>query len=527
MSQVNSSLTFLVRRIYILLLVSVLIACTGTSEEKVAQWPHGVYYEIFVQSFYDGDSDGIGDFKGLTQKLDYLAELGVNGVWLMPIMESPTYHKYDVTNYKSIHPDYGTEEDFKTFVEEAHKRNIKVIVDLILNHTGYDHPWFQNAKQGKDAAYRDYYVWAMKDSIREQIAKKEISLDSDNITQWHAVDGDTLQEHYYGFFWGGMPDLNFDNPKVKEEFIDIGKYWLEYMNVDGFRLDAAKHIFPDERAEDNHEFWVWFRTEMEKIKPDVYLVGEVWSGAEQVAPYLRGLPALFNFDLGYAITRTVNAGKNTEDLIGKYKGIIDYYQSITSDYIDATFLKNHDQNRILSELGGDQDKARVAAAILLTLPGTPYLYYGEEIGMLGMKPDEYIREPFIWDENGKDKGQPTWIEPRYSTSKTVVPLSKQIKDENSLYHFYKNLIALRNGSRALTYGAIETVDIPAHEIISLIRKEDKEDLLVLHNISDTEITIFVNDKIKKYSKVFYASSVDAELSKEEIVLPAFCTLILH
>ena len=511
----------------LVLLLIFLFTCKPQTENKIAEWPHGVYYEIFVQSFYDGSGDGIGDFKGLTQKLDYLSELGVNGVWLMPIMESPTYHKYDVTNYKSIHPDYGTEEDFKIFVEEAHKKDIKVIVDLILNHTGSDHPWFQNAKQGKDAVYRDYYVWAMKDSIREQIAKKEISLDSDNITQWHAVDGDTLQEHYYGFFWGGMPDLNFDNPKVKEEFIDIGKYWLEYMNVDGFRLDAAKHIFPDERDEDNHAFWVWFRTEMEKIKPDVYLVGEVWSGVDQVAPYLKGLPALFNFDLGYAITRTVNEGKNADDLIGKYKAIIDYYQSITSDYIDATFLKNHDQNRILSELDGDQNKARVAAAILLTLPGTPYLYYGEEIGMLGIKPDEYIREPFIWDENGADKGQPTWIEPRYSNSKTVVPLIKQIDDENSLVHFYKRLIALRNTSRALTYGSIEIVDIPTQEVISFIRKDGKEDLLVLHNISDIEITLFVNDAISKYNKIFFTSNAEAELSKEEIVLPAYATLILH
>jgi alpha-amylase len=503
-----------------------LTACNSKLDQKIAEWPHGVYYEIFVQSFYDSDADGIGDFNGLTLKLDYIKDLGVNGIWLMPIMESPTYHKYDVTNYKSIHPDYGTEEDFKNFVSEAHKRDIKIIVDLILNHTGSDHPWFQSAKMGKDSPYRDYYVWAMKDSIREQIAKKKISLDSDNITQWHAVDGDSLQEHYYGFFWGGMPDLNFDNPKVKQEFIDIGNYWLKEMNVDGFRLDAAKHIFPDERAEDNHAFWVWFRTEMEKIKPDVYLVGEVWSAAEDVAPYLPGLPALFNFDLGYAITRTVNAGKDNENLITTYKSIIDFYQQSTQDYIDATFLKNHDQNRILSELDNNEAKARVAAAILLTLPGTPYLYYGEEIGMLGMKPDEYIREPFIWDLNGKDPGQPTWITPRYSTSNTVTPLSQQKADENSLYHFYKRLIELRNRSKALTYGNIETTNISAQEIISFKRKMGSEDLLVLHNISDTELTVFIDADIAKYKQVIYASNTDASLSKDEILLPAFSTLIV-
>ena len=186
-----------------------MFSCEGRKEKGVVSWPYGVKYEIFVQSFADGNDDGIGDFKGLTAKLDYLSDLGINGIWLMPIMNSPTYHKYDVTDYKSIHPDYGTEEDFKHFVEEAHKRNIKVIVDLILNHTGSDHPWFQAAMLDKKSPYRDYYVWARKDSIRAQISKKTTSLDSDNITQWHPVNGDTLSEHYYGFFWGGMPDLEF------------------------------------------------------------------------------------------------------------------------------------------------------------------------------------------------------------------------------------------------------------------------------------------------------------------------------
>lgn len=238
--------------ILLLLSCSILfLSCRG-SEGVAVSWPFGVKYEVFVLSFADGNGDGKGDFKGLTAKLDYLQDLGVNGVWLMPIMNSPSYHKYDVTDYKSIHPDYGTVDDFKNFVTEAHARNIKVIVDLILNHSGSDHPWFQSAMKDKTSPYRKYYVWAKKDSIRAQISKKATSFDSDNITQWHAVNGDTLSEHYYGFFYGGMPDLNFDNPKVKEEFIDIGKFWLNEMKVDGFRLDAAKHIFPTDRAADNH-----------------------------------------------------------------------------------------------------------------------------------------------------------------------------------------------------------------------------------------------------------------------------------
>ena len=187
--------------LYLLLLIALLfLSCDRSNKSETDSWPYGVKYEIFVQSFADGNDDGKGDFNGLTAKLDYLKELGINGIWLMPIMNSPSYHKYDVIDYKSIHPDYGTADDFKNFVREAHKRDIKVIVDLILNHTGSDHPWFQAAIKDKDSPYRDYYVWANKDSIRTQISKKETSLDSDNITQWHAVNGDTLSDHYYGFF---------------------------------------------------------------------------------------------------------------------------------------------------------------------------------------------------------------------------------------------------------------------------------------------------------------------------------------
>lgn len=510
----------------LLLLVVVLAASCNKKSENIIQWPHGVNYEVFVRSYADSNGDGIGDFNGLTAKLDYLKDLGVGGIWLMPIMPSPTYHKYDVVNYKAVDPEYGTQEDFQKLVEEAHKRGIRILVDLIVNHTGSDHPWFKSAIEGKDSPYRDYYVWANKDSVREQISKKTTSLDSDNITQWHPVNGDTLSDHYYGFFWGGMPDLNLDNQKVRQEFVEIGKYWLSDMKVDGFRLDAAKHIFPTERATDNHQFWIWFREEMQKIKPDVYLVGEVWSKAEDVAPYLKGLPALFNFDMGYAITSVVRAGRDTINLIGKYKEINDYYNKSTSEFIDATFLKNHDQNRILSELNGDQNKARVAAGILFTLPGTPYVYYGEEIGMLGMKPDEYIREPFLWDYDAADQTQTHWEAPKYSQDETVIPLTKQKDDPTSLYSFYKKFIHYRNSSKALTYGSIETAPINIREVVSFIRKKDGENLLILHNISDVEVTVKLTDALSDYKTMAFDSFQSASINGNEVRLPAYASVIL-
>ncbi len=504
-------------------LIIMLFSCQ--TEDKEERWPYGVNYEVFVLSFADGNGDGKGDLIGLTSKLDYLKDLGVGGLWLMPVMPSPSYHKYDVIDYKGIDPVYGNVEDFKNFVSEAHKRGMQVIIDLIMNHTGSEHPWFKEAIKGKDNSYRNYYVWADKDSVADAIAKKSISLDSDNITQWHAVNNDGHSEHYYGYFYSEMPDLNFDNPKVKEEFVEIGKFWLTEMNVDGFRLDAAKHIFPTDRAADNHIFWVWFRGEMEKIKPEVYLVGEVWSEAQEVAPYLKGLPALFNFDMGYAITSVVKAGKDTMNLIEKYKGIRDFYTSITPDFVDATFLKNHDQNRILSELEGDEIRMRVAASILFTLPGTPYVYYGEEIGMKGMKPDEYIREPFVWSQAGEDPAQTTWAVPKYSTYEAVVPLSIQRNDPKSLYSFYRKWIHHRNSSEVLTLGELSVTPIQMPEVISLIRTLGSQKRLALHNVSEEMVTVSLVG-LDEFSQIDITTIEGIDISENELKLPAFSSVVL-
>jgi alpha-amylase len=489
----------------------IVCACNphGMKENKsksIANFPDGVAYEIFIQSWVDGNGDGIGDFKGATQKLDYLEELDVSAVWLMPIMPSPSYHKYDVTDYKAIHPDYGTMEDFRTFLSEAHKRNIKVVIDMIINHTASDHPWFQEAKKGKDNPYRDYYVWADRDSIADQIAKKEVTQDSDNITQWHAVDDKKENEHYYGFFWGGMPDLNFDNPKVRQEIYDIGKFWLEEIGVDGFRLDAAKHIFPDDRLKDSYEFWQEYRDEMRKIKPDVYLVGEVWASSEVVKEFAKGLPALFNFDLAGSIQQSVIQGKNVaatiegpkwvnlenEDLISRLIKQRAVFQSATDDYQDAIFLSNHDQNRVMSNFKGDITKAKMAASILLTLPGTPYIYYGEEIGMLGKKPDPNIREPFLWRNTNSDSLRTSWMDPEFTLDKTVEPLSQQRENANSLFNHYKKWIHLRNHNEILTKGSIEEFENQNKNILAFTRVIGAEKLHVIHNLSSKSQPLKVN-----------------------------------
>lgn len=475
------------------------LAIFSSCEEKIKEtsevknyWPQaGVTYEIFVQSFYDSNGDSIGDFNGVTQKLDYVKELGANAIWFMPIMPSPTYHKYDVTDYKAVHPDYGTMEDFKKLLEEAHKRDIKIVIDMIINHTSNEHPWFLESKSGRDNPYREYYVWAQKDTIADFLNKKTITLDSDNIRQWH--DPGQGEDFYYGFFWGGMPDLNFDSPKVREEIYEIGRFWLEEVGVDGFRLDAAKHIFPDDRPEDNHEFWKEFRAKMVAIKPDVYLVGEVYDKKEIVAPYLPGLPALFNFDFHYTLLETMNT-ENGMLLAKKQKEVLDFYQGITPTFIDATFSSNHDQPRILNELGSDPDKYKQAIAILLTMPGAPYLYYGEEIGMLGLKPDEHIREPFLWDEKNKDSGRAKWIKAKYSKDSTVTSLEVQRKDPNSYFNHYKNLITLRNSNPALAIGNLQLpeTELP-NTVMAYFRKSGEQEIFVIHNVGKEQVELDLPD----------------------------------
>ncbi len=520
----------------ILLVIVILVSCTSTDQddqnpypqahELAGNWPFAVTYEIFVQSFYDTDGDGIGDLNGITEKLDYLKGLGIEALWLMPISPSPSYHKYDVTDYKDIHPDYGTKQDFKRLVKEAHDRNIKIVIDLVVNHTARDHPWFQEAIKNPKSKYRDYYVWAKRDSIVQSMTKEELQDDSDNPTNWHSVEGD--DELYFGYFWGGMPDLNFDNLAVQQEIFEIGRFWLQEMDVDGFRLDAAKHIFTDDRATDNHLWWITFRKEMRKAKPDVFLVGEVWSDAEEVAPYLEGLPALFNFDVGRAITSAVLEEK-PGDLVQRHKEIQEYYASINPDYIDAIFITNHDQNRIASEVNGDLNKARMAASLLLTLPGSPFIYYGEELGMLGRKPDENIREPFNWVIDGTGTGETSWISPEYTTDTTVAPLIKQLEDSLSMYHHYRRFIDLRNNSAVLTYGSMEPVEKntpPA--VCAFLRIYDQDSLWVLHNLSRKEQELVVQEPFTKFKlPIFSDGSHTIDTVTKKIVLPPYSSLILE
>jgi alpha-amylase len=445
-------------------------------------WNEMVFYEIFVRSFYDADGDGIGDFQGLIEKLDYLNDgnsathndLGINGIWLMPIHQSPSYHGYDVTDYREIESDYGSNDDFKEFIAKAHERGIKVIIDYVMNHSSSEHPWFLDSKNPSHEK-RDWYVWEDHNPGGSGPWGQNV---------WHQSNGD----YYYGLFWGGMPDLNYETPAVKEEMFDISTYWLEEMNVDGFRLDAVKYIYEtDEGLEDvaeTFQFWKDFRTHYKSINPSAFSVGEAWTSTNKARDYVGndGLDYVFEFDLAGSILNAVNNG-NSNGLISKTEEVMGSYPYLQF----GTFLTNHDMDRVMNVLNQDISKAKLGAELLLTLPGIPYLYYGEEIGMLGQKPDEDIRLPMQWSDAsnaGFTTGSP-WRAPKSDYPDKNI--QDQQTDPSSLWRKYQELIATRNSQIALQTGNYRTVQTSSSEVFSFIRQKDSEQILVVTNLSNSEI----------------------------------------
>ena len=485
----------------------------------------GVHYEIFVRSFADSNGDGIGDLNGVTKNLDYLEDLGVSAIWLMPIHPSPSYHKYDIIDYYGIDPEYGTPDDFRRLVAEAHQRGIAVIIDLVLHHTSNRHPWFLEASKGAQNPYRNYYKWLTSAQIKAQkLDKREVTADSGERNPWHQVPGATYDERYYGMFWRGMPDLNFDHPPVREEMFRVARYWLNDMGVDGFRLDAARHLYWETEESKNHQFWQEFGQAVEAAKQGCYTVGEVWTRPERIAPYFAGLNANFNFDLCLAIEAVVRQGKDTNDLVEFLTKAQIAYAEVNPQFIDALMLSNHDQNRIGSLLKGDLNRLKVAANLLLTLPGNPYLYYGEEIGMLGLKPDETIREPFLWDIRTRDRQRTSWRRGRYTTSQTVRPLTEQQSDPDSLFSHYKRLIQARNGHPVLNDNLSRLVQtgIRQQGIIAFIRRSAGGNrVLIIHNLTDQPIWVPLSAEERWCRHVVFSTVEGATFNEDRVLVPAY------
>lgn len=483
-----------------------------------------ICYEIFVRSFCDSNGDGTGDLNGITSRLDYLQDLGVEALWLTPIQPSPSYHKYDVTDYYGIDPEYGTLDDFKRLISEAHARGIAVIMDLVINHTSIKHPWFQASVQGETNSYRRFYNWKTPEEIEALgIATREATPDTWERNPWHKAIGNT--EKYYGLFWKGMPDLNCDHPPVRQAIYEIGRFWLN-IGVDGFRLDAARHIYPEWEEYKNYDFWVEFRNEMQKANPNVYLVGEVWSTAQNVAPYFRGLSANFNFDLSLSLQKIVLEEQDTNQLVETLSANRAVFLKTNPAFIDAIMLTNHDQTRIGSVLKGNTNRLKVAANLLLTLPGQPYLYYGEEIGMLGQKPDEYIREPFLWDYRQKDRQRARWMKPKYSKSNTVVPVAGQQNDPFSLLNHYKKLISFRKSHPVLgnIHNHISPLPNDDPHIVAFSSTANHQTVWVIHNLCGQTLSWEIEKNIRPI--LIFTTSPFIEMQENQLHLPPYSCAIL-
>ena len=502
----------------------------------------GVHYEIFVRSFADSNGDGIGDLNGVTRNLDYLEDLGVSAIWLMPISPSPTYHKYDVTNYYGIDPEYGTLDDAKRLIREAHQRGIAVIIDLVLHHTSVHHPWFRESVKGLNNPYRHYYKWLNPDEIRaRKLATRAITADSGERNPWHAAPGEAhlkSAERYYGMFWSGMPDLNFDHRPVREELFKVARFWINEIGVDGFRLDAARHLYHEVEEPKNHEFWEEFSREVrvehhnshDAGSPGVFTVGEVWTRPERIAPYFRGLKANFNFDLRLLIEEVVRREDDTEDLVEFLAYTHGAFSNVNSQFIDALILSNHDQNRIGSLLKGNVNQLKVAANLLLTLPGLPYLYYGEEIGMLGLKPDENLREPFLWDIRARDKQRTSWRRGKYSTSQTVRPLAEQQADPGSLFNHYKRLIHYRNSHPVLNdnLSRVEQTGIRQRGTVSFIRQTTHgARVLIVHNLTRKPIDVVLSPDEAWCRSIAFATIEGATFNDDQLSLPPYSCAVLE
>ena len=592
-----------------------------TAKDGVIDEQEGdVFYEVYVRAFRDSDGDHIGDFKGLEEQVPYLADLGITGIWLMPVTASSSTHGYSVDDYYDVASDYGTMEEFESMLETCHENGIKVIMDLVVNHCGGNNEWFLEAlkgptlEDGSPNPYWDYFTFVPSDANYVEKTAEEIhqeeeaylaehgSMDGyetqyplyDNATYgpeqtvWRSTDelaermvsGGQVESaddivsgyNFIGIFGSGMPDLNFESEALREEINNVGAFWLE-KGVDGFRLDAARHVYGDFYSniysdyifEKNMDFWKGFRASLEEKYPDAYLVGEVWEkDTDNVVPFVSdgGLHSIFDFNLSGKIYEAVSnestaydsaAASETNKLtdgtdLNIVKDLITYYNKLGkgSDYefIDCPFITNHDQNRLFSllhyqfdetaddilvanvlldenekpVLREDADKAesrvKVAADILLTLPGKPFLYYGEEIGMDGAKPDSQIRECMGWFEEpfagGTGKaGLADYEEAHYSLGGDASVEAQQDDPESILSH-YKEVIKVRKETPALMNGDIDEYVLDSQEIVSYIRMTEDQRVLVLINLTGKEMVqeLEADPNYGAFTNVLFRSSVD-------------------
>ena len=460
-----------------------------------------VFYEIFVGSFSDSDGDGVGDLRGIINRMDYLNDgdpqsglsLGVEGLWLTPIFSSPSYHKYDVTDYYAVDPAFGTEEDLKELIDLCHRRGVKLILDLPINHTGNQNRWFKNflnahLTKNPDNPYYDFYVW------RQEGEKLPAGR--------HFAAAPTARIRYEANFSDSMPEMDFDNPFVRETVLDVARHYLE-LGVDGFRFDAAKYVYLGDNAA-SAQFWAWYIGELKAINENVYTVAEVWDGESVIEQYLS-CTNCFNFTVSQAsglIAETAKAGN-----VNRFSAYIQQYQekllSLRSDAMNVLFIANHDTDRAAGYLTVASGQMQMAANLYLLSPGSPFIYYGEEIGMRGSRgganTDANRRLAMLWGDGDpvRDPEGSTYG----SSKQTSSNVQLQLAPGDSLYNYYKRLIMLRKANPEIARGTYTALSFPEGKAGGFLCTWEGSTVAVLHNTAQRPAVIDLSAVGVSFSRV--------------------------
>ena len=462
------------------------------------------WYEIFVYSFADGDGDRIGDLKGAAEKLEYIKDMGFGGIWLMPINPSPSYHKYDITDYYAIDPVYGTMEDFDAFLEKAHELNLLVILDLVVNHTSNEHPWFQSAMKREDSPYREYYTFT-----REPHSGYNALPDG-----WY----------FESRFVSTMPDLNLDSEKVRDEIENIMRFWLE-KGVDGFRLDAVTSYYTGDHAK-NIAFLRWLNDTAKKIDPDCFIVGECWESLYTIRDYYEsGIDSFFTFPVaqssGYIAQILGNDVERKGDSLGN---VINLLERELGGHLMTPFLGNHDMNRIANGVGYNTSaNIKMACGLLSIMNGSLFVYYGDEIGMTGAGADPQKRLGMFWDT----RAGITFCPPGATMTEYPFP-SVKVQQENpaSILNYYREAMNMRNRIPLIARGTPSILSSPDEDVCLIEKQKGDEKILIAVNLSIDDMEIPVPEE---YSAVIGDLEIwgEAELSEHILYVPAYGIAVLN
>ncbi len=532
------------RRLVVWLLLCVMaVGClTGCGKKEAADWRakdvqiiddnYRTWYEIFVYSFCDSDGDGIGDLRGVMSKLDYIEEMGFNGIWLMPVMPSNSYHKYDVKDYYAIDPEYGTMTDMDFLIEECNDRGIKLILDLVLNHTSSSHEWFiaacdylRSLEEGEEPSaeeckYYGYYNF------------KKGNPSSD---YWYRIG--STDYYYEGKFVSEMPDLNLENEVLQKDLEAVMKFWLD-KGVGGFRLDAVKEFYSGNTGK-NVEILTWVNDYVKSVKPDAYLIGEMWDSSTLYSQYYAsGVDSFFNFDFANAtgvITKTLTYIGEENNAQSYAKALVrsqDLLRSYREDAIDAPFYTNHDLARGAGMLRYDERKIKMGAALNILMSGSAFVYYGEEVAISGSGRDENKRAPMPWSADANAKGMtkgPLAMEPQENRFPSV---EEQQADSNSILNFFKDTILLRNQNPEIARGTVARLEeITDGDIAAISKTWNDTTIYLLYNLSETdEKQVTLSKDTYAYKEIAgYLSADGAEvtLKGDTVTLPAYSLVVLR